>query len=346
MKDISNEDYSRYSILIVDDIPVNILLVQSMLSKMKFQIFSANSGQEALDMVKKSNPNIILMDVMMPGMNGFEVTRELKNNPDTQNIPVIIISALNSDSDVKEGLAAGANDFITKPFIQERVVNSILNQIKLVENEKEQKEDSYSQLPRHLFPVLSYLACSSHKEECEILKKLVVGMPISLFDQKLLEIIKQKKEKKKIEEKLLAWGTERFQSWQLQVHAVAVSDVVDEIIELLSPIATEKKISPTHQLEKRVNIKTDLELCRAILKNLIVAAYGVSAAGKVSVDEKMEETLLTINVMGKKKSLTDETWNLNLSLAKEMAEKMNAAVWTTPVDKEDFHFQLVLPDIE
>lgn len=136
-------DYSKYTVLVVDDIPVNVLLVKGMLSKQKFNIISANSGQQALDLLNRTKPDIILMDIMMPGMNGFETTKAIRKNPATSDIPVIILSALNSDTDIKEGLEAGANEFITKPFIQERIVNSIVNQINLSEsNRKRQQEET------------------------------------------------------------------------------------------------------------------------------------------------------------------------------------------------------------
>lgn len=128
---MNETDYSKYTVLVVDDIPTNILLVKGMLSKLKFNVVSANSGQQALDLLTRTRPDIILMDILMPGMNGFEATRAIRSNPDTADIPVIMLSALNSDTDIKTGLEAGANEFITKPFIQEHIVNCIITQINL-----------------------------------------------------------------------------------------------------------------------------------------------------------------------------------------------------------------------
>lgn len=82
-------DNSRYTVLVVDDVPVNVLLVKGMLAKQKFNVISASSGQQALDLIVHERPDCILMDILMPNMNGFETTRAVRANPKTQDIPII-----------------------------------------------------------------------------------------------------------------------------------------------------------------------------------------------------------------------------------------------------------------
>ena len=89
-------DYSKYNVLAVDDIPLNILLVQKMLSRFNFNLRTASGGQQALDAVAQEKPDLILLDLMMPGIDGFEVIRRLRANPDTADIRIVILSALNS----------------------------------------------------------------------------------------------------------------------------------------------------------------------------------------------------------------------------------------------------------
>lgn len=127
-----NQDYSKYSILAVDDIPLNLLLVQKMLSRFKFEIRTADSGQQALDAVADRRPDLILLDLMMPGIDGFEVIKRLREDPATADIRIVILSALNSNEDVVKGFDLGANDFIMKPIILEKLLNSVFTQLQFV----------------------------------------------------------------------------------------------------------------------------------------------------------------------------------------------------------------------
>ena len=126
-------DYSMYSVLAVDDIPLNLLLVQKMLARYNFKMRTAANGQQALDAVSAEKPDLILLDLMMPGIDGFEVIRQLRANPETAGIQIVILSALNSNEDVVKGFNVGANDFIMKPIIMEKLLTCVVNQMAIVE---------------------------------------------------------------------------------------------------------------------------------------------------------------------------------------------------------------------
>lgn len=121
-------DQSQVTILVVDDIPLNVLLIRKMLGKFKFNILTANNGQAALDAVAANHVDLVLLDLMMPGMDGYEVLTRLRNQEATQELPVVILSALNSSDDVTKGFQLGANDFITKPIIMERLLTCVATQ--------------------------------------------------------------------------------------------------------------------------------------------------------------------------------------------------------------------------
>ena len=125
-------DYSQYNVLAVDDIPLNLLLVQKMLSRFKFEIRTAANGQQALDAVASRKPDLILLDLMMPGIDGFEVIKRLRADSATADIRIVILSALNSNEDVVKGFDLGANDFIMKPIIMEKLLNSVFTQLQFV----------------------------------------------------------------------------------------------------------------------------------------------------------------------------------------------------------------------
>lgn len=127
------KDFSKFNVLVVDDVPLNQMLVTKMLSRYNFQVRTASNGLEAMEAIREKKPSVILLDIMMPVMDGFEVLRLLKAKRDTENIRVIILSALNSNEDIIKGYELGANDFITKPIIMEKLVNSVATQLQLTE---------------------------------------------------------------------------------------------------------------------------------------------------------------------------------------------------------------------
>lgn len=102
-------------VLVVDDILANVKLLEARLSAEYFDVVTAMSGLEALDVCARTQCDIVLLDVMMPGMDGFEVCRRLKADPATHHVPVVIITALDQPADRVQGLEAGADDFLTKP---------------------------------------------------------------------------------------------------------------------------------------------------------------------------------------------------------------------------------------
>ncbi len=103
-------------VLVVDDVPANVKLLEARLSAEYFDVVTAMSGREALEICERAECDLVLLDAMMPDMDGFEVCRRLKSNPATLHIPVIMVTALDQPSDRVRGLEAGADDFLTKPI--------------------------------------------------------------------------------------------------------------------------------------------------------------------------------------------------------------------------------------
>ncbi len=124
-------------VLVVDDVPANVKLLEARLSAEYFDVATAYSGAEALALCERAECDIVLLDVMMPDMDGFEVCRKLKSNPLTHHIPVVMVTALDQPSDRVRGLEAGADDFLTKPVSDVALLSRVrsLARLKMVTDE-------------------------------------------------------------------------------------------------------------------------------------------------------------------------------------------------------------------
>jgi len=127
----------RPSILLVDDVPSNLRLLYESLKGTEYRLLIANCGLQALHVAKRSRPDLMLLDIMMPDMDGFEVCRQLKADPQTQDIAVIFLSALDDAANKVKGLELGAVDYVTKPFHPEEVIARVRNHCKILWLERE-----------------------------------------------------------------------------------------------------------------------------------------------------------------------------------------------------------------
>jgi two-component system, cell cycle response regulator len=118
-------------VLIVDDIPTNVRLLEARLTAEYFEVVTASSGPEALAICETADIDVVLLDVMMPDMDGFEVCRRLKDNPRTHHVPVLMITALDQPSDRVKGLEAGADDFLTKPVDDMQLMARVKSLVRL-----------------------------------------------------------------------------------------------------------------------------------------------------------------------------------------------------------------------
>ncbi|NEO83019.1 MAG: diguanylate cyclase [Spirulina sp. SIO3F2] len=121
--------HHRGDILIVDDVPENLQVLFLMLSEQNYAVRRVRSGQQALNVVNHDPPDLILLDIRMPGLDGYEVCSRIKSNPDTQQIPIIFLSALNHTLDKVKAFTVGGADYISKPFQAEEVFARIENQL-------------------------------------------------------------------------------------------------------------------------------------------------------------------------------------------------------------------------
>jgi len=121
----------RLHILIVDDVSDNIQVAMSILKEKNYQFSFALNGEQALELIKANTFDLILLDIMMPGMDGFEVCKQLKSNQNTQDIPVIFLTAKIDVDSIKAGFEVGAVDYIVKPFHPEELIARVKTHLEL-----------------------------------------------------------------------------------------------------------------------------------------------------------------------------------------------------------------------
>jgi two-component system cell cycle response regulator len=123
-------------ILIVDDQPGNVFLLQDRLSREGFEVITAYDGTSGIKVAREQNPDLILLDIMMPGIDGFEVCREISSNDFTNHIPIILVTALNSSEDTQKGFDCGAFDYIKKPFNKIELLARVKAAVRFTETQK------------------------------------------------------------------------------------------------------------------------------------------------------------------------------------------------------------------
>ena len=128
---MTNNDDKTPQIMVVDDNEQNLELLQAYLEDLDCDIVAATNGPEALEIIAKEAPDIILLDVMMPKMSGFEVCRRLKSDTATANIPIIMVTALNELGDIERGIDSGSDDFVSKPVNKLELLTRVRTMLKL-----------------------------------------------------------------------------------------------------------------------------------------------------------------------------------------------------------------------
>lgn len=142
----SKEQQISPTILIVDDNSNNVKIIAITLRAFNYKLVIATNGQSAIDMVEKTRPDLVLMDVMMPGMDGYETCERIKAKKGNENIPIIFLTALSEKANIIRGFEAGGVDYITKPFNKEELISRVKTHLELKFTRDElQKNSNYLQ---------------------------------------------------------------------------------------------------------------------------------------------------------------------------------------------------------
>ncbi|MCA9978926.1 MAG: response regulator, partial [Anaerolineales bacterium] len=278
--DANETPIPEQTILIVDDNPTNIGVLADYLEEHGFTILVARDGESALEKAAYARPDLVLLDVMMPGIDGFETCRQLKDKEATQDIPVIFMTALADVEDKVKGFAVGAVDYVTKPLHQEEVLARVTTHLKIrsltqrlqtantaLMQLNADKDKFFSILAHDLRgPFLPLLGSSELlARRVDVLSKpKIADMSMAIFEsaQRVLDLL----------ENLLQWGRLQISHADFHPRQLELTRIVQQNIELLRPGAMTKEIALNSQLERPFTIYADQHMLNFVLRNLIANA--------------------------------------------------------------------------
>ena len=277
---------AEYKILVVDDVQSNVLLLKALLGREGFGIVIAMNGTEALQKVKSEHPDLILLDVMMPDMDGFEVAGHLKLEPEQAEIPIIFLTALNDSASVVKGFQLGANDFISKPFRREELLIRVEHQLSLVDARRiilRQTEELRKTIAGRdkLYSVIAHdlrSPMASIKMLCNTIMMSIdrQTVPADVFE--MLEMTnKTAEEVFSLLDNLLKWTKSQLGKLSNVPQPIDMVGLVDGVIEVFKPIAESKLISLELDSEVEfINVIVDIEMIKSVVRNLISNAIKFS----------------------------------------------------------------------
>jgi two-component system, sensor histidine kinase and response regulator len=263
-------------ILIVDDVPENLQLLSEILSDNGHTVRQVINGQQALQAIATDPPDLILLDIKMPVLDGYTVCQRLKNNPSTAKIPIIFISALNDVFDKVKAFSLGGVDYINKPFDMHEVLVRVENQLKILRNAQELEEKN-QELERINKDLKSCNYMVSHDLRRPLTKLLgfceVLWDENASFDAETREIIEiiasSAKEMNSIIGDLMRLA--EIKEKKLLLEPLNLSAMAAEIIEKFTFSAPERLVEIT--IEPNLWAKGDASLLRAALENLLENAW-------------------------------------------------------------------------
>ena len=365
---------SEYKILIVDDVMSNVLLLKVLLTNEKFAIATASNGRQALEQVEKENPDLVLLDVMMPGMSGFEVAQHLKSNPQTAEIPIIFLTALNSTADIVKGFQVGANDFISKPFNKEELIIRVTHQISLVAAKRlilsktEELQRTIAGRDK-LYSVIAHDLRSPMGSIKMVLNMLILNLPFEKIGAEMYELLTMANQTTEdvfsLLDNLLKWTKSQIGKLNVVYQDVDLVEVTDGVIEIFSMVASLKKIRIREMKPEKMMVNADIDMLKTVVRNLLSNAIKFSKENS-EVLVKMEEVdgMAVVSVQdhgcgiseeGQKKLLHTDTHfstfgtnneegsGLGLLLCKDFVVKNGGKLWFTSKEGEGSIFSFSIP---
>ncbi len=277
---------SDFKILIVDDVVSNVLLLKILLANEKYQVCTANCGNMCIEQAKKESPDLILLDVMMPDINGFDTATILKKDPTTADIPIIFLTALNNPSDLVHGFQVGASDFLTKPFNKEELVIRVFHQIKLVaarhiiEKQNAELRATISNRDK-MYSVIAHDLRSPMASIRMVLNLVATAISPDVIGPELYGLLdKANKESEDVHDlldNLLKWTKSQTGRLNVVTQDLDLCDIIPGVVDIFEIIAQTKHIKLNYQCtDEPLVVRADNDMLKTVVRNFMSNAIKFS----------------------------------------------------------------------
>ena len=277
---------SEYKILIVDDVISNVLLLKILLTNEKFQVCTANNGTTCIEQAKNEHPDLILLDVMMPDISGFDTAVILKKDEETKDIPIIFLTALNTPADLVHGFKVGASDFLTKPFNKEELVMRVTQQISLVAAKRiieKQNAELRATLNNRdkMYSVIAHDLRSPMASIRMVLNLVVASTSPDQVGPELYELLdKANKESEDVHDlldNLLKWTKSQTGRLNVIIQDLDLNDIIPGVVDIFEVIAETKHIKLNLQMaDGPLVVTADNDMLKTIVRNFLSNAIKFS----------------------------------------------------------------------
>ena len=281
---------SDYKVLIVDDVVSNVLLLKILLANEKFQVCTASNGKDCIEISRKEHPDLILLDVMMPDLNGFDTAVILKKGEDTKDIPIIFLTALNTPQDLVHGFQVGASDFLTKPFNKEELVMRVTQQISLVAAKRiieQQNQELRATLNNRdkMYSVIAHDLRSPMASIRMVLNLVVASTSPETVGEEIYNLLDQaNRESEEVHDlldNLLKWTKSQTGRLNVVTQDLDLNDIVPGVVDIFHMIAEMKGITLKYLSDhEHLVVRADNDMIKTIIRNFLSNAVKFSAEGQ------------------------------------------------------------------
>jgi len=372
--DINNSDFT---VLIVDDVDANVLLLKLLLTKAGYKTLTAYNGKDALEIIKKNSPDLVLLDIMMPVMDGHEVAAQLREMPERRDMPIIFLSALNSPDDIVKGFKFGAADYVSKPFNKDELLIRVNHQLSLVSAKRiisrQNDELQRTIIGRDkLYSVIAHDLRSPIGSIRMVMNALVLNIPKETLDEDMYELLimgnRLTEESFVLLDNLLKWT--KSQTGRLNTvfqDNVEILPLIRGEVELSEVVAELKNIRIKLNGDTNAKVRIDQDMIKTVLRNLVSNAIKFSnPASEVNVNIAEEEGQLLISVVDHGEGISQENQDklfkadshftsfgtdneegsgLGLLLCKEFVTRNGGKIWFESKEGEGSTFCFNIPTL-
>lgn len=355
-------------ILIVDDYAINLKVLGDILKNAGYEVRPVPSGMLALQVAEKEKPDLILLDILMPDMDGYEVCRLLKTNDNLKDVPIIFISALNDTKDIVKAFTEGGADYITKPFQSEEVKARVAIHLKLYQQSKELLElnatkDKFFSVIAHdlrgplggLMGLAEMMDDDSFKFTPEEEKDL--RQTLSLSARNTFNLL----------ENLLEWSQMQRGHTPFKPQILPLKEAVGECVEQLSESIRKKSVSVNIDIVDTQKVYADKNMLQSVIRNIVSNSVKFSSRGgviKISVESTNRNEIIMLisdDGVGMNAKLLQNLFNLNanvnrsgtegepstglgLIICKDFIEKHGGRIWADSTEQCGCVFRFTLPN--